>query len=255
MFDLSVITVALTASAPSINQVLIPESQEAIGVDSSVVLLSLIESAVSSRVYPSILPDDVTYPAAVYRQIDSDRADYSGYPILRSDAYSISVIAETHTAASAAAETMRAAMLAYDPTNAAGAVELGRKHDDYYPDFDLHEVEIDCQISHLARTNQSLPAAFVYSTGEDWEDEGALDGCVIGQAVSRFDILLVAKMPAGGVSALGSIRNEILDAVIGLQPAGWETVDPEGGGTATIYSSYVLWRDSFTVRQTRTYSQ
>ncbi len=253
MFDLSAITAALTASAPSLAQVLIPEAQETMGVDSSVVLLSLIEPAVTSRVYPSILPDQVTYPCATYSQVASERIDVNGYPILRADSFEAYILDREKVDAWAAVNTMRTALLAYDPTNEAGAAELGTCEDEHFPLHDLHQVVQEVRLTHLARASQALPAAFVFPTGEDWEDGGALDGCVIGQAVSSFDVLLVAKMPAGGVSALGSTRNEILTAVIGLQPTGWENVEPEGGSTVSVFSSYVLWRDSFTVRQTRKY--
>ena len=256
MFDLSAITAALTASAPSLAQVLIPETQETMGVDSSVVLLSLIEPSVSSRVYPSILPDQVTYPCATYSQVASERIDVNGYPILRSDSFEVYALDREKVDAWAAVNTMRTSLLAYDPTNAAGAAELGTCEDEHFPLHDLHQVVQEVRLTHLARASQALPAAFVFSTGENWEDEGAIGSCIIGTVTSYFDILLVAKMPTGGVSALRPTQKEILDAVVGLQSADWELVHRQDGGrsnTVSVFSSYVLWRESFSVRKTQKY--
>lgn len=253
MLDLSEITARLTAQAPSLAQVLIPEAQETYGVDSAAVLLSILEPTISSRIYPSVFPIEPTYPAAVYEQSNSERVDYDGYPIIRSDEYLVAVAADTHSAVSTSAEAMRAALLAYDPSNAAGSAAIFGKADDFYPALKLYEVSQVVQLTHLARASQSLPAVFVYALDEDWEDEDSIT-CVTGQAVSRFVVLLVAKVPAGGVSALGSIRDEILNALVAYKPTGWGQIEPEGGGKIELHSAHVVWREAFVARQARTYT-
>ena len=253
MLDLSLITARLTSQAPTLAQVLIPEAQEVYGVDSSAVLVSTLDATIGSRVYVSIFPVEPTYPAAVYEQSNSERIDYDGYPILRADEYFVAVAADTHLAASTSVESMRSSLLAYDPTNAAGSADLFGKATDFNPEFERYEISQSVQLTHLARASQALPAAFVYPLWEEWEEDGGLS-CVTGQWIDSFAVLVVAKVPAGGVSALDSLQEEVRQALVAYVPTGWSRIEPAGGSLLKLHSAHVVWREAFVARKVATYT-
>lgn len=254
MLDLTEVTAALSANAPSLAQVIQPEHMDTQGVDSAVKLLSLIGTPASNRVYPLVLPEEPTFPAVAYAQDAAERIEVDGYPILRDDGYQLAVLASTHSAAATLADSLRVALLAYDPSGTTGAADITDQGDSYDEDLQLFEIGLSVRLSHLARTTQTLPVAFVYPLSESWEQDDSIT-CITGTAVSTFAVLLVAKLPAGGVSGLGSLRDEILSAVVALEPTGWGEIEPAGGGEVVeVHNSLVLWRDTFSARQTRTYS-
>lgn len=253
MLDLSVITAALQAEAPALAQVVLPELVGAQALDSAEALLPLVEPRVGNRVYPLVLPESPEYPAAIYQLTGSERVEIDGYPILRDDDYLLATLARTYGTAADTAAAVRTAVLGYSPAAAAGAGDLLDQSDGYDVDFDLYEMALAVRLTHLARADQSLPAAFVYPLGEPWESGESIT-CVSGQAVSRFAVLLVAKLPAGGVSALGAERDEILNALVGLRPAGWGAIEPAGGDLVAVHGGLVLWRDQFETRQSREFS-
>lgn len=253
MLDLTTVTASITALATAVSQVILPDQADTQGVDTAALLTSQVGAQISSRVYPIILPDSPTYPAAAYQQNAAERVVVDGYPILRDDTYLLSVLASTYAAAISSATTIRDALIDYDPANAAGSFTILDESDDYDPDFQLFERGLLVQVSHLARASQALPAAFVYTLGEDFELGGSLQ-CITGQAVSRFAVTWVAKIPTNGVSALAATRNSILAAVAGLNPAGWTRIWPIGGEIIAVHSQHVIWRDVFGTTQIRSYS-
>jgi len=252
VLDLTTVTASLTTLATAVAQVILPDAADTQGVDTAALLTSQVGAQISNRVYPVMLPDTPTYPAAAYQQVSAERIEVDGYPILRDDTYLLAVLAETYGAAISQADTILDALIAYDPASAAGSMSIVDQGDDYDNDFQLWEKGMTVRVSHLARTSQTLPAAFVYTLGEDFELGESLQ-CVTGQAVSRFAVTWVAKIPANGVSALSTVRNQILAAVAGLKPAGWSRIWPDGGEIVAVHSAHVVWRDTFACIQTRSY--
>ncbi len=252
MLDLTTITASLTTGATGLAQIILPDAQDTQGVDTAALLTSQAGAQIGARIYPVQLPDSITYPAAVYAQIEASRIEVDGYPVLQDDSYEMAVLGQTYATTLAAATAIRDALIDYDPTGAAGSMTIDSQSDDYDSDFELWEKAMTVRLSHLARASQALPCAFVYSLGEEWEAGESLQ-CVTGQAISNFAVLWVAKIPANGVSALASIRNQILNAVAGLKPAGWSRIWPTGGAVVAVHSAHVIWRDTFSAIQTRSY--
>ena len=252
MLDLTTVTASLTTGATGLAQIILPDAQDTQGVDTAQLLASQVGANIGNRVYPVILPDTITYPAAVYAQLSAERTLVDGYPVLRDDTYSIAILGSTYAVTASSASTIRDALIDYDPTNAAGSMTVETESDDYDVDFSIWERALTVRLSHLARASQALPAAFVYSLGEDFELGGSLQ-CVTGMAISNFAVLWVAKIPSNGVSALSTIRNQILGAVSGLQPSGWSRIYPVGGAIVAVHSNHVIWRDLFSCSQVRSY--
>ena len=253
MLNLSLITARITALCPSVGQVILPDLEDVQSTDTAVALLAIADTVSSNRTYPSVLPDDVTYPAILYQLTGGERIDADGYPVVRFDSYDIHVLADTHLAVSTAAKTLRGALQDYSPSGAAGSIDILSESDDYDPDLELFVRQLSVQITQLARTTQTIPAVFVYPIGESF-NPGDSFGCVTGITQSRFVVLFAAKIPASGVSGLAALRDEILDAVVAYQPSGWSLIEPEGGGVYSIGSNIVLWRDVFSTSRELTYT-
>lgn len=253
MLNLASVKTQLTTYATGFAQVLLPDLEDVQSVDSAVQLVTLLDTVNTSRTYPVILPDEVTYPSTIYQLIGSDRVSQDGYPILRDDQYLVASYHSAYATIVTLADSVRTALQNYSPSNAAGTVDILDEADDYDADFALFEKSMQIRMVHLAYSSQALPAAFLYPVGEDWDVSDSVGSPVCAQVTSRFVVLMVAKIPAGGVSALGSLRNEILDNVIGYQPSGWSVIEPVGSGLISVYSNLCLWRDEFATTQARTY--
>ena len=253
MLDLSAVKTLLEAGAPSLGQVILPDVVDVQGPDSAALLTGLIEPVVSSQVYAVELGDGATYPAVAYERQGASRIEVDGYPVLRDDTYGLAVWHTTYGAAHTAGDSIRTALQAYSPTNAAGAVDILDEADDFDPDLNLYGSGMQVRMTHLARATQTLPAAFLYPTGAPWEP-GEEVTCVDGTDVSEFAVLLVAKIPAGGVSGLAALREEIRGAIVGQQVSAWGKIEPAGGELETFHSSFVVWKDLFSATQNRTYS-
>ncbi|MCP4304711.1 MAG: hypothetical protein GY788_07510 [bacterium] len=256
MFDLTPIVASIQANAPGIQQVIRPDAVDSSQVATAPLLVTLLDPVIGSRLYPLILPDDdaQVYPAAVYQLAASERAAVDGYPILRDDGYVIGVLAQTYAALATQTDAFRDALLAYDPADAAGAISIGTQADAYHEDHGLFESGLDVRVTHLSRASQALPAAFVYPVGIDPQLEVDYSGAE-GEVVETFVVLLVAKVPANGVSAMGALRDELLNAVVGYRAAGavCGTVNWLDGEVYSIHNGMVIWRDLFSTTYSAAY--
>ena len=252
MLDLTTIQARLVAQAANLQQVILPDLEDVQSVDSATKLVPILDSVVAGNSYPIILPNDITYPSAIYELTGSDRVEEYGYPILRSDQYLIGLQDSTYGSCSSTAKSLRTALQDYAPAGEAGTIDILDQSDSYDVDFELFEHVMLLRMIHLARSVQTLPAAFVFHI-----DEGFLGGeeitCVNGFAEARFSVLLVIKIPAGGTSGISETREQIVSALAGWQPTGWSKIEPQGGTVVSVHSKIVLWRDEFSCVQERTY--
>ena len=257
MLDLSAIKTLLVAGAPSLGQVILPDAVDVQGPDSAALLVTLAGAQVSSRIYPLILPDAPTYPAIAYQRLSAVRAAVDDYPVFRDETYALTLWHGTYGTAHSTAALVRDALQDYSPSAAAGTVDIVDESDDYAPELNdgagLYASNIVVSMTHLARATQTLPAAYVYPIGTDWEP-GESVTCVDGIDAATFAVLLVAKIPVTGVSGLESLRAEIRSAIVAEEVGAWGPIEPAGGALQAVHSSFAVWRDLFVARQIRTYA-
>lgn len=252
MLDLSLITAKLTPLS-ELAQVITPGVADTEAVDVDALLRDTVGAVVSDRVVPLRAEPGSAYPLAVYQQVSSDRVKVDGYPIIRTDTYVISLQADTTFAALVTAvDSTRTALLDYSAADAAGAMEITDQATEYYDDTGVYESLMQVSVTHLARTSQSLPAAFVYPLVEGYDENRSMTG-IHQRRTDQFAVLLAAKIPAGGVSGIASIRDAVRGALAGVKPAtGYERIQSVKGEVIEVNQSIVMWRDVFATARTVT---
>lgn len=253
MFDLAAVKTALEASSPLLQQVILPEGVGSLAVDSAITLVELVGPDMSDRVHPLVLPNEPVYPAAVYELISSETLEIDGYPVLRDDGYLLQVSGPVYGAVRTAAETVRDTLLDYATAGEAGTVSIEDQADKYSDKLFLFETGIALRMTHLALASQVVPAAFVYTYSHDSSPLNRY-GDVETEEETRVSVLIVARIPAGGVSALAALLEEVRAVVMAITAAGWKRPLWYGGEIADIHNSLVLWRENFAFPRNREFS-
>lgn len=244
MFDLSLVRDALVASAPSIEQVILPDGEGRQGVDTAVLLTSLVEPVVSDNINPLRLPLEPAYPSVVYKLIESTPRIFGGYPILIDESYLLAIGDDEYGTARTASDSIRDALLAYKQTDGAGTWTILDQADDYRKDLEIMETGLGVTATHLAQTDQSIPAAFVYPQGHEAIPDRKY-GLVCTDEETRFSVLLVMRVPTGGVSEISATLTEVQAAVMAMTATGWSRPLWYGGDVVTIHNTLLLWQEDF----------
>jgi hypothetical protein len=244
MFDLSIVQAALTSAAPSLEQVVLPDGDGTQGVDTAALLVSELGSLVSDRLYPLRLPDDPAHPSAVYRLMGSQAVNIGGYPILQEDSYLLAVAADQYGTVKTTTDSIKTALQSYTQSGGAGTAIVTDAADDYRRDVGLFETGMALTFTHLAQTTQTVPAAFVYLLNHDARPDNKYR-IVSVEEESRFAVLLVDRIPTGGVTELSSKAAEIRTAVMAINESGWRRPLWYGGDVLAVHNTLVLWQETF----------
>lgn len=103
-----------------------------------------IAALVSTRIYPLVLPQSITYPAISYQRISS--TPQQGSTTLRSTRYQINCWALTYAAAQNVAVAVKAALEEYTATATSPRIKMGlvvNELDDYDPEAGVFRVIVD----------------------------------------------------------------------------------------------------------------
>jgi hypothetical protein len=108
--------------------------------------------AITTRCYPSTLPQNPTYPLILYAKVTGERInDLSGPSGMAHPRFQIEAWAETYAAAKSLANAIRVCLNGYRGTS--GAVQIGSfliqsERDIYEPEAACHRVVMDYAIWH-----------------------------------------------------------------------------------------------------------
>ena len=223
-----------------------PELVDTSVVDTAALLTGLLEPSVTNRVYPYRLPTDPTYPAITYELIGSERKEADGYIITKTDRYLVSIQTQSLGDLITVTESARAALIDYAAAGAAGGVEVADNAATWHNDIQIYEGALEVEITHLAVDSQATPAIFIYPI-QNIADNNTAANCVSQIVDSRFALLLVAPVTAGGVSAaLKPLWGEYMAQILGLVPeAGAYRTEYIQGNVAGLEGKVALWRDVF----------
>ena len=246
MVDLEPVKAALQA-VPGIAQVVLPDMADAQQVDTRQVMTSLLRGVLGANVYQVRIPAHTGYPAAAYGMAGLNLVLIDGYPVLRDDAFDIEIHGPNGAAVVAAARSLIDAFAGYSPAGECGAVTLQDESDDYNDDLGTHQVLLSVQMTHLDRADQALPAVFVYTVEDQSDGTDLFDGAHLN-ITSFFGVVLVAKIPAGGISALNALHDAMLNAVVRQFGESWTTVQWGGGAVNEVHNGFVVWRDTFSAK-------
>lgn len=249
MFDLSLVRDALVADVATLEQVILPEGTGSQTIDTAEILVGLIDPYITGCVAPLVLSSDPTYPSATYQLISSDVIEIDGYPILRDDGYMVTISSQTYGEMRDTSESIRAALLGY-AASGAGTVSIEDQADKYVEKIQLYESGIALRMTHLALPSQLIPMAFVYSSGHDSAPEKRY-GDVETDEGTRTTVLLVSRVPTGGISELSTLLEEIRVSVMNVTDTEWQKPLWFGGEVAVIHNSLILWRENFTFPRNR----
>lgn len=233
----------------SMAQVLRPDAVGSTTVNAGVVVGDLISSAVSGRVYNLLMPESATFPNAVFQLVSSKRDSVDGLPIIKTEKLVLTVRDETLSALETVGNTIRASLLAYSSSGNAGAITI----DDEAEDVEFAEdgtrkkyrLHLELTVTHLATSDQSLPAAFVYplSTGAFPQDSINVNEQMVEDEAA---IVIVEKSTGGSLdTALG-----YCDALIGYVPANY-AIEYQGGELIRQDGHLTTWRERFSLKSFR----
>jgi len=247
MIDLSYYVNNIANNVPEIQQVIQPERASTTDVDTSALLTELLEPHVGSRVYPYKLPVDAVYPSLTYELTGQQREEVDGYIITKTDIFILSIQAETLAGLIAVIDDVRNTLITYSATDAAGGIEISDQAIAYQNDLQRYEAALEVRVTHLPLASQATPAYFIYSLQEKAQQNESMNG--VTQLVDeQFVGLLVAQVPASGVSGIGPLRTDIFNQIINKMPqqnAG--RTEFMHGHVAGLVGSVVIWRDVFNV--------
>lgn len=103
-----------------------------------------IAALVSTRIYPLVLPQSVTYPAISYQRISN--SPQQGSTALRSTRYQINCWALTYAAAQGLATAVKAALEEYTATATAPRIKMAlvvNELDDFDSEANVYRVIVD----------------------------------------------------------------------------------------------------------------
>lgn len=208
--DISNLITHVIGNCPSIAQTLKAESIDREFVDTSAIIYSLVQGSVSDRAYPSRMPGNKTYPALVYNLVSSNKVTYSQFNILQTDVFVLFFQAKTYSEIMTLRQTIKTALVNYNPAGLAGDIEITDESIQYLYDQDLHQCALELNIVHLNGSDQSLPAVFVYESANSTSinEAGALHVAQLKDVILNF--IIIAKH-----SDLETIKTELQSALLG----------------------------------------
>ncbi len=246
MLDLSTY-VANLANVTDIQQIIQPERVGLTTIDTSALLTELLEPLVNNRLYAYKLPDNPQYPSAVYEQTGGHREQVDGYIITKTDVFIVAVQSLTLDELITTLDVMRTVLLNYSASNAAGGIEITDEAVVWNSEYQRYEGVLEIEITHLTQNSQATPAYYLYPLIDKAEENQSMNG--VSQLIQhQFVGLLVAQVPASGVSGLSSLRNSIHAQIINQIPQpGASRTERVQGSVAGLVGSIVLWRDVYSV--------
>ncbi len=169
--------------------------------------------------------------------------------ITKTDCFLVSIQAQSLGDLITVTGSVRAALIGYTATDAAGGIEIVDQAAAWHNDIELYEGALEVEITHLALASQAAPAVYIYPVQELADQNDALT-CAVQVVDLRFVVLLVAQVAAGGVSAtINPLRNEYFGEIYGLKAVPGKNYPTEfvQGNVAGLEGQVVLWRDVFSI--------
>lgn len=201
----------IIATCPTAAQVLKAENIDRQFVDTSAIIYSIVKDAVSGRAYPSKMPREKVFPALVYDLVSSNKVSYSQFNILQADVFVLYFQAETYKEIMELRETIKAALVSYNPAGSAAEIEITDESIEYLFDQDLHQCAIELSLVNLNGSNQQMPAIIVY------EDTNHADSNEMINTVAQWrNVVLVFDIMAKH-DQLEVMRNELEASVLGYR--------------------------------------
>lgn len=242
MIDLSIVKNAILANVPAIQQVVLPELVQAANVDTSALVSSVLSPVMNDRVYAYRLPDNVSYPAMTYEQSALEYSEMDGYQVTRTDSFLLSIQSEKIADIITKSDMVEETLIEYSASGSAGGMHISNKATRWQVDLKRYETGIELNIVHLSLPSQAVPAVFVYPLKIKAEESRSFP-CTSQREHFYFVVMLAAQLPAGGLSALLPLRQQVLQQVLGARQVGTEPAILVDGAPAGFFGALALWRD------------
>lgn len=228
----------------SLAQVLRPDAVGATSINGGVVVADLITSYVSGRVYNLSLPQDEVLPNAVFQLVGSKRDDVDGLPVVRTETVILTVRDSTLDGLNTVGNSIRSALLGYASAGNAGAITIDDEAEDVEDEGNgrRYRMHFELTITHLATSDQSLPAAFVYPLSCQ-----ALDPELVNsrrqRVINTVAVAIVEKSTGGSMETARGYAEDLIGHTIN----GWP-VEYSGGELLRQDGHLTTWRERFTLQ-------
>jgi hypothetical protein len=209
------------------------------GVSTAAELVTALASVLGDRIYNLELPQDVTYPAAVFGQEGSTPVLVDGYHTMQVDTYLLSVVASTIDGTGGLIESVDAVRDALEASSwSMEVVDSGTSYDD---ETLTYATTMEVEVSIPVLTTQTLPAAIVYPLDVS-ADESRYTNLTKQRVTQSIGITLITD----STETISDVRDDLFAALLGYQVD--DTYSPveyrsgsavEGGGKLTV------WREIF----------
>lgn len=231
----------------SLAQVLRPDAVGVTTINGGIVVADQINSALSGEVYNLVLPQNATLPNAVFQLVSSKRDSVDGLPIIKQEKIVLTLRHSTLTALETLADTIRSSLLAYTSSGNAGAITIEDEAQDVeeVENTKQYRLHLELNVTHLATSNQSLPAAFVYPLSTISGDP-LLNGHPRQMVDDEAAVVIVEKSTAGSLDTAIGYAAEL----IGHTVNGWD-IRYTGGELIRQDGHLTTWRERFTLKSSR----
>lgn len=232
--DVSAIVARLDANAPSLLQVIAPNSGGSYTpISTQDAIVTLFQGLVANRMYPLQLPESPVHPSIVYQQVSLSPSEFEGYDITQTDSYVLNVRGYDYDAL----RTLYASMVA---AIAGENIEITDVLHDYDQAENLYRINVQIEYTYLAAAAQTLPAAFVYPVDRSGTPS-AFDNFTKQRIDAEYAILVITT--AGNMAAL---QNEIQAALLGWQQgADYHEIEYATGVAVEGVGGLEMWRETY----------
>lgn len=207
-----------------------------VNYDSSAALYSLLNSLVSTRMYPVTQREDPVQPSIIYQLIGSAQQSFDGFAVTQTDTFVLTVKATGYDAlfdlVSSIKTTMAASSLALETTDMVF---------DYEDEPMLFSCAMQVELTYMCSGSQTLPAVYVYSLGRSAQ-ASAFDNITKQRVNDDYGILIC------------TINNDVpsLAADIRAKLLGWQQtqyhfeMEYANGSQIAGIGGLRLWRETYT---------
>jgi len=207
-------------------------------IASQAALYALLGSLVSNRMYPLKAPESATHPSIVYQLVSTSQSVYEGYDVTQTDTYVLNLRGSVYEEGTGNILTIRNSIIS------ALSGENIRVTDEMH-DFDkpekLFRINMEMEVTYLAASAQTLPAAFVYPVARVGRPS-VFDNYTKQKIAAEYAILIVTD--DGNIPAL---QNEIQASLLGWQQSANHHEMEYGHGVGVEgVGGLSMWREIYT---------
>ena len=210
-----------------------------LSVDTSSELVTVLSGVLGDRIYNLVLPQDPTYPCAVFGADSSEPVMSDGYHVMRVDTYTLHVRSPLIDGATGVTQSIAAILAAFEASS--WPIEVTDAAMEYDDDTQTYVSILEVVFSIPALDTQTLPAAIVYPVDVSAEPS-AFVNLTRQHVIQGIGITLITD----GTETIEDVRNDLFNALLGYQvTTDYDPVEYRQGGALDGGGALTMWRETF----------